>query len=118
MMQSMIHISGRSSYWKNCLCKENIMLSKICDKNIEELDLGDRVLLFGKTGVVCYDCGAYGIFFKEGIDWKLIESKFSEIKDGHNIPHFCYNDNFISFWELMWNFDCRIEDVCSVVVKL
>lgn len=94
------------------------MLSKVCDKNINELEIGDKVSLFGKTGKVVYDSGAYGIYFNEGIDWDLIESKIPEITGCDNTPHFCHNDNFVSFWELMWNFDCCIENVCEVVTKI
>ena len=94
------------------------MLSKVCDKNINELEIGDKVSLFGKTGEVVYDSGAYGIYFKEGIDWDLIESKIPEITGCDNAPHFCHNDNFVSFWELMWNFNCCIENVCEVVTKI
>jgi len=59
-----------------------------------------------------------GINFKEGIDWNLIENKIPEVTWCNNTPHFCHHDNFISFWELMWNFNCNIEDVCDVVVKI
>lgn len=94
------------------------MLSKVCDKNINELEIGDKVSLFGKTGEVVYDSGAYGIYFKESIDWDFIESKIPEITGCDNAPHFCHNDNFVSFWELMWNFNCCIENVCEVVTKI
>ena len=94
------------------------MLGKICDKKYKDLELGDKVSLFGMLGEVTYDCGAYGIYFKEGINWDLIESKIPEITGCNNTPHFCHNDTFISFWELMWNFNCCIEGVCSVVVKI
>ena len=94
------------------------MLGKICDKNYKDLEYGDKVLLFGKLGEVVYDSGAYGIYFKEGIDWDLIEGKIQEVTGCNNTPHFCHNGTFISFWELMWNFNCCIENVCCVVVKI
>lgn len=94
------------------------MRCTICDKNINELEIGDKVSLFGKIGEVNHDCGAYGIFFKEGIDWKLIESKIPEVTGCNKTPHFCYNKTFISFWELMWNFNYDVEDVCEVVEKI
>lgn len=93
-------------------------MGKICDKNYEDLEVGDKVSLFTKVGEVVFDSGAYGIYFKEGIDWNLIESKIPEVTGCNNTPYFCHHDNFISFWELMWNFNCNIEDVCDVVVKI
>lgn len=87
---------------------------KICDKNINDLQLGDKVSLFGKIGEVTHDSGAYGIYFKDLIDWSLIESKIPEVKK----THFCYDEHFVSFLELMLNFDCCIEDVCEIVEKI
>ena len=75
---------------------------------------GDNVSLFGMTGEVVFECGAYGIVFQETIDWDLIESKIPEVTGCDNTPCFCENDNFISFWELLWNFNCE-EELCSVV---
>lgn len=97
--------------------------SKICDKNCEELDVGDKVLLFGEIGEVIYDSGAYGIYFKEGVPWKLIEDRFYEFVSNYpdskeKSPKFCYYDKIVSFWELMRNFDCIVEDVCDVVEKM
>ena len=90
----------------------------ICDKNYKNLEIGDKVSLFGKIGEVGIDSGAYGIYFKEGIDWNLIETKIPEVTGCNNTPRFCYNDNFVSFWELMWNFNCCIEDACYIVEKI
>lgn len=94
------------------------MLPKICDKNINELELGDKVLLFGKLGEVSHDCGAYGVYFKEGIDWTLIENKIPEVTGCNKSPHFFYDKKFVSFRELMHNFNCCIEDVCEIVEKI
>lgn len=94
------------------------MLPKICDKNISELELGDKVLLFGKIGIVSHDCGAYGIYFKESVDWALIESKIPEITGCSKSPCFFYDKYFVSFRELMHNFNCCIEDVCDIVEKI
>ena len=95
----------------------------ICDKNCEKLQIGDRVLLFGKVGEVASESGSYGIYFKDGVPWELIKNKIPEIVTDDKIriertPHFCYSDKYISFWELMWNFNCCIEDLCEVVEKI
>lgn len=88
-------------------------VTNISDYNGKTICTEDKVDLFGMTGTVCFECGAYGIGF-EKIDWALIESKISEVTGCDNSPHFCYNDNFISFWELLWNFNCE-DDWCNVV---
>ena len=95
----------------------------VSDKNIENLEIGDKVLLFGKKGTVAVVSGAYGIYFKDGVPWELINSKIPEIVTDEQIrnertPKFCYCDTFVSFFELMWNFNCTIEDVCDVVEKV
>lgn len=51
----------------------------VSDKNIENLEIGDKVLLFGKIGTVAVVSGAYGIYFKDGVPWELINSKIPEI---------------------------------------
>lgn len=35
------------------------------------------------------------------VPWEQLESKIPH----NNQPSFCYCDNFVSFWELKWNFD-------------
>lgn len=85
----------------------------IYDEELHTLEVDDEVSLFGMKGTVTFACGAYGIVFDE-IDWDLIESKIFEVTGCDNTPNFCYNDNFISFWELMWNFNCE-DNHCTVV---
>lgn len=86
----------------------------ISDYNGKTIYTGDMVDLFGMIGTVVFCCGAYGIGFEETIDWNNIESKIFDVTGCNNTPHFCYNDNFISFWELLWNFNCE-ENHCGVV---
>ena len=91
--------------------------SSIYDENLNQLRIGDEVSLFGMVGEVRFECGTYGIGFSNLIDWDLIESKIPEITGCNNTPAFCHNDNFISFWELLWNFNCE-ENVCNVVQRV
>lgn len=86
----------------------------ILDMNLEPIFTGNEVKLFDRIGEVCMECGAYGIGFHNQIDWDRLEEKIEPITGCRNNPHFCYNDNFISFWELLWNYNCE-EDVCIVV---
>ena len=67
----------------------------------DELHEGDTIYLLGVEGKVCYDCGAWGWGSHEYVPWDELEKKIPN----NNTPTFCYNDNFISFWELKWNFD-------------
>lgn len=94
--------------------QENLRTS-VTDESIREFTLGDKVTLLDKfDGTVVFECGAYGIGFEKAVDWDYIESQVTPITCCDNAPKFCYNDNFISFWELLWNFDCE-GNICSVV---
>lgn len=86
----------------------------ILDCNSRMINVGDIVNLFGMIGTVHFECGAYGIGFDE-IDWDRIDEKIYDIT-GYEHSDFCRNDNFISFWELIWNFNC--EDNCCNVVEI
>ena len=48
------------------------------------------------------------------IDWDYLDSEIAGITGCDNRPYFCCNDNFISLWELMWNYN-QEEDVCDVI---
>ena len=62
---------------------------------------GDIVDLFGMKGNVVQECGAFGIAFMKTIDYDLLESKMPF----NNSANFCFNDNFISLWEVFWNYE-------------
>lgn len=86
----------------------------VSDKNGTHLKLNDNVRLFGQTGVITYECGSYGIAFQDCIDWNTITNNVEQVTSKRNAAMFCYNDNFISLWELIWNFNDD-EDICSVI---
>lgn len=74
-----------------------------------EICLGDKVsLITGDTGEIVFECGAYGIGVLGDIDYEKIQSKMDK-NDWccGNRYHGCCNDNFISLWELYWNFNCE-----------
>ena len=73
------------------------------DKSIygEKLIEGDTVYLLGIEGTVRQENGAWGWGSCNYVPWELLENKIPH----NNKPSFCYCDNFISFWELKWNFD-------------
>ena len=62
---------------------------------------GDIVCFFGMIGTIIQECGAFGIDVRGYIDYDLLESKIPF----NNNPNFCFNDNFISLWELWWNYE-------------
>lgn len=73
----------------------------LTDKNGRKIFEGDIVDLFGMKGKVVQECGAFGIGFMKTIDYDLLESKIPF----NNSANFCFNDNFISFWEVFWNYE-------------
>lgn len=91
-------------------------ITNISDCNGRSIITKDKVDLFGMIGTVCFEYGAYGIHFNK-INWELIESKIYEITGCDIKPNFCKNNNFISFWELLWNFNCE-DDYCTVISKI
>lgn len=46
------------------------------DANGEELNIGDNVIFLGQKGTVTFECGAYGIGFKDGVNWYPIEERY------------------------------------------
>lgn len=73
----------------------------LTDKNGVKIFEGDVVDLFCLKGNVVQECGAFGIGFGRTIDYALLESKIPY----NNTPFFAYNDNFISLWEIFWNYE-------------
>lgn len=62
---------------------------------------GDILEIFGMRGKVVQECGAFGVYFPDGIDYDLLKSKIPY----NNSACFCYTDNFISIWEFWWNYE-------------
>lgn len=73
----------------------------LIDKNGVKIFEGDIVDLFGMKGKVVQERGAFGIAFMGTIDYDLLESKMPF----NNSANFCFNDNFISLWEIFWNYE-------------
>lgn len=90
---------------------------QLLDKYYNSIKIGDAVSLFGEIGQVNEEMGALGIYFKDGVNWELVKINLKNGKLQKTL-YFCYNETFISFWEIMNNLTGSIEDVCEVVSKL
>ena len=78
------------------------------DKNLNKIYTGDIVKFNNQVGVVVFECGAFGIAFDDCIDYKNIQKNISESFD--NEYYGTFNDNFITLFEIFWNFN-NTEDV-------
>lgn len=88
--------------------------SGLLTDNDEALHEGDTISLLGVKGKVCICCGAWGWGSHKYVPWEELEKR---IPHGNN-PAFCYNDNFISFWELIWNFSDEPEPLTVPFIQI
>ena len=107
--------------------KNNIMVyiqdsSSICqctglrDKNGKLIFENDVVDFLGHKGKVVYERGSFGIAYRDYIDWEEIEANICPITGCDNALCACENDNFISLWEIYWNFNDEDDSVNTVEV--
>ena len=86
------------------------------DKNGKLIWENDIVDFLGHKGRVKYECGSFGIAYRECIDWKEIESNICHVTGCDNALCACENDNYISLWEIYWNFND--EDDCLSTIEV
>lgn len=86
------------------------------DKNGKVIWENDIVDFFGHIDTVKCECGSFGIAYKETINWEEIASNIMPITGCENTLYACENDNYISFWEIYWNFND--EDDCLSTVEV
>lgn len=77
----------------------------LTDKNGIKIFQGDNVKFLGMIGTIVFECGAFGIAFEETIDWEKVENEIKPYTGCNNMACVCFNDNFISLWEIYWNFN-------------
>ena len=86
----------------------------MCDKNGEGIYEGDIVKFNSRVGEVVFTCGCFGIGFRKCIDYDSMLKEIHEYTGCDNRLYACENDNFISLWEIWWNYneeDQRLEAV-------
>ena len=86
------------------------------DKNGKLIWENDIVELFGYRGVIKYTCGGFGIGYRKNIDWEEIQANIMRVTGCENILYACENDNYISLWEIYWNFNDDDDSVNTVEV--
>lgn len=86
----------------------------LTDRNSKKIFEGDIVELFVFRGQIIQMCGAFGVSVKPAIDWNYLASEINPVTGCDNSPIFCQNDNFVSLWELMWNYN-QEENMCDVI---
>ena len=86
------------------------------DNNGKLIWENDIVELFGHRGVIKYTCGGFGIGYRKNIDWEEIQANIMRVTGCENILYACENDNYISLWEIYWNFNDEDDLVSTVEV--
>ena len=92
---------GDINGWKSVLIPTVGQYTGLKDKDGKEIFEGDIVKFFDRKGEITRECGAFGIGTSKQINYDKLETKMPY----GNSPAFCYNDNFISLWELWWNYE-------------
>lgn len=88
----------------------------LTDKNGELIFENDIVDFLGHKGKVKYECGSFGIAYIKCIDWEEIESNICPMTGCDNALYACENDNYISLWEIYWNFNDEDDSLSTVEV--
>lgn len=113
---SMFFSHGETDGWTEIDPSTICQCTGLKDKNGKLIWGNDIVDFLGHKGTVKYECGCFGIAFKQIIDWEEIASYIMPITGCENILYACENDNFISLWEIYWNFNDEDDLVNTVEV--
>ena len=119
---------GNESYYfyaKDSLgffCRCVVDASTICqctglkDKNGKLIWENDVVDFLGHKGAIYFECGSFGIGYRKNIDWEEIQANIMCVTGCENLLYACENDNYISLWEIYWNFNDEDDLVNTVEV--
>jgi uncharacterized phage protein (TIGR01671 family) len=86
------------------------------DKNGKLIWENDVVDFLGHRGIVKFECGSFGIAYEKHIDWDEIQANIMPLTGCENTLYACENDNYISLWEIYWNFNDEDDSVSTVEV--
>lgn len=86
------------------------------DKNSKLIWENDIVHFLGHEGTIKFECGSFGIEYQENIDWEEIQINIMRVTKCANVLYACENDNYISLWEIYWNFNDEDDLVNTVEV--
>ena len=108
--------------WDKVVIMHKVNPTTICqctglkDENGKLIWENDIVDFLGHKGTVVFECGSFGIAYKTPIDWNRIEANIKSITGCDNRLYACENDNYISLWEIYWNFNDEDDSVDTVEV--
>lgn len=88
----------------------------LSDKTGEIIFKNDIVDFLGHRGIVKFECGSFGIAYKKHIDWDEIQANIMPLTGCENTLYACENDNYISLWEIYWNFNDEDDSLSTVEV--
>lgn len=97
---------------KNTICQ----CTGLKDKNGKLIWENDIVDFLWHNGTVMFECGSFGIGYRKNIDWDKIQYYIMRVTGCENILYACENDNYISLWEIYWNFNDEDDSVNTVEV--
>ena len=86
------------------------------DKNGNLIWENDIVDFLGHKGTIKFECGSFGIGYRKNIDWEEIQANIMCVTGCENLLYACENDNYISLWEIYWNFNDEDDLVNTVEV--
>lgn len=88
----------------------------LSDKTGEIIFKNDIVDFLGHRGIVKFECGSFGIAYEKHIDWDEIQTNIMPLTGCENTLYACENDNYISLWEIYWNFNDEDDSLSTVEV--
>ncbi len=85
------------------------------DTELKPIYEGDIVRFLRYVCTVVFEEGCFGLAlnFNDAFDWDYIDEEMKEYAGTNQITA-CFNDHFISLWEILWNFNCD-QNTCNVV---
>ena len=89
--------------------------SGVLDTELKPIYQGDIVRFLRYVCTVVFEEGCFGLALNinDAFDWDYIDEEMKEYAGTNQITA-CFNDHFISLWEILWNFNCD-QNICNVV---